>query len=118
MPTNFSIKFRKWERECIFLGTPLSETLVAATFIDMNLHNHTKMQKTSSKISNLLYQSIAHKLLTPVNSVKGILNVMHQIIKPSNEILYQNVMVCKESLLLLEKLINGLQVFTIKNVEY
>lgn len=62
----------------------LSDNEFLAIFIDTTLHKKYQYKQISQKMTTLLYQSLIHKLMTPVNSLIALTEVVHSQIPTGN----------------------------------
>lgn len=78
--TKQSLYFKTWKRSFYFIGELINENEFLAIFIDTSLHKEMQYKEISTKMTTILYQSLIHKLITPVNSLVAMTELMKNTI--------------------------------------
>eukprot|EP00347_Sterkiella_histriomuscorum_P016165 403354236 len=102
------LKIKEWKRHAMFIGDNISNEETIAIMIDVTRQKHLEHQQLSQKMSTVLYQSLTHKFVTPLNSINTLLQVISRQIPPQICDINQNMKACKESVNTLYQLIHNL----------
>jgi len=72
-----NVHMKKWEKDFIIIGSPICEERYIFLFIDNSQNRKYQIKEISQKIVTLLYQSLTHKFMTPINSLKSVLYIVN-----------------------------------------
>eukprot|EP00347_Sterkiella_histriomuscorum_P017215 403350239 len=92
----------------MFIGDNISNEESIAIMIDVTRQKQLEHQQLSQKMSSVLYQSLTHKFMTPINSINTLLQVISRQVPPQICDINQNMKACKESVNTLYQLIHNL----------
>eukprot|EP00347_Sterkiella_histriomuscorum_P020042 403339318 len=76
------LKIKDWQRHAMFIGDNISNEESIAIMIDVTRQKQLEHQQLSQKMSSVLYQSLTHKFMTPINSINTLLQVISRQVPP------------------------------------